>query len=56
MEDFASNALCPSIAHGSAAPEGFIVELNDALNIFVTTRNRDAFLRAFRNAAEDYID
>ncbi len=56
MNDFATNALCPSIAHGSAAPEGFITELNDAVNIFITTKDRDGFLKAIRNAAEDYID
>ncbi len=56
MNDFATNALWPSIAHGSAAPEGFITELNDAVNIFITTKDRDGFLKAIRNAAEDYID
>lgn len=56
MNDFATNALCPSIAHGSAAPEGFITELNDAVNIFITTKDRDGFLKAIRNAAQDYID
>ncbi|MDK2945006.1 MAG: glucose/mannose transport system substrate-binding protein [Mesotoga sp.] len=55
MEDFSTNALCPSIAHGSAAPEGFITELNDAVNIFITTKDRAAFLSAIKSAAEDYI-
>jgi len=55
MADFATNVLTPSIAHGSAAPEGFITAMNDALNIFVTQRNVDAAIRAIKEAAEDYL-
>ena len=56
MDDFATNALCPSIAHGSAAPEGFITSLHDALNAFITNRDSKAFLRSWDNAFADYIE
>lgn len=55
MNDFATNALCPSIAHGSAAAEGFITSLNDALNLFIANQNKAQFLRTLRNAAGEYV-
>lgn len=56
MNDFATNALCPSIAHGSASPEGFITALHDALNAFITTRDTQAFIKSWDNAVLDYIE
>lgn len=53
MEDFATKALTPSIAHGSAAPEGFVTTLNDIINRFVTTRDIDSALEELLMAAED---
>lgn len=53
MEDFATKALTPSIAHGSAAPEGFVTALNDIINRFVTTRDIDGALEELLMAAED---
>lgn len=55
MHDFAANVLTPSIAHGSAAPEGFVTALNDALNIFITKKGVNAALRTIKYAAEDYL-
>jgi len=55
MDDFATNALLPSIAHGSAAPEGFITALHDAINAFVTDRNVDKCVDAIVEAADDNL-
>jgi len=55
MNDFATNALCPSIIHGSAAPEGFTTALNDALNIFIAEKDISATLNSIQNAAKDYL-
>lgn len=55
MNDFATNALCPSIIHGSAAPEGFATALNDALNIFIAEKDISATLNSIQNAAKDYL-
>lgn len=36
IEDFKKSKLAPSIAHGSAAPEGFVTQANQVMTIFVT--------------------
>jgi glucose/mannose transport system substrate-binding protein len=55
MNDFSTVSLTPSIAHGSAAPEGFITALNDALNQFITEKDVDKTLTQIIKAAEDYL-
>lgn len=55
MEDFASDTLAPSIAHGSAAPEGFITALNDTVNEFITTGDVDAAFESFQANHEEYV-
>lgn len=55
MEDFASDVLSPSIAHGSAAPEGFITALNDTINAFLTTGDVDEAFASFQNNHEEYV-
>ncbi len=39
MDDFASNAITPSLAHGAAASEGWVTAFNDIMTLFVTDRN-----------------
>lgn len=39
MDDFASNAITPSLAHGVAASEGWVTAFNDIMTLFVTDRN-----------------
>jgi len=51
MEDFKSNSLTPSLAHGSAAPESFLTKVNQAVNIFVTQKNVDNFIQALKDAS-----
>lgn len=53
MEDFTSARLVPSLAHGSAASEGFLTKANQAVNIFVTQGDIDNFIQALENAAPE---
>ncbi|MTW85274.1 extracellular solute-binding protein [Virgibacillus dakarensis] len=53
MEDFNNSRLVPSLAHGSAASEGFLTKVNQAVNIFVTQRDADNFTQALQNAASE---
>lgn len=53
MEDFNNSRLVPSLAHGSAASEGFLTKVNQAVNIFVTQRDADNFIQALQNAASE---
>ncbi len=55
MSDFSNVSLTPSIAHGSAAPEGFITALHDALNQFITEKDVDKALTRIKEAASDYL-
>jgi glucose/mannose transport system substrate-binding protein len=52
MDSFASDALVPSVVHGSAAPADFQQALNDAVTSFVVDRNVDAFSSALVAAAQ----
>lgn len=36
MDDFASNEIAPSLAHGAAASEGWVTAFNDAMTLFVS--------------------
>jgi len=56
ISDFASNTLTPSIAHGSAAPEGFKVALNDNLNEFITTGDVDQAVERLKSDAAEYLE
>ncbi|MGY0692029.1 ABC transporter substrate-binding protein [Virgibacillus sp. FSP13] len=53
MDDFNNSRLVPSLAHGSAASEGFLTKANQAVNIFVTQRDADNFIQALKNAAPE---
>jgi glucose/mannose transport system substrate-binding protein len=52
MDSFASDALVPSVVHGSAAPADFQQALNDAVTSFVVDKNVDAFSAALVSAAQ----
>lgn len=53
MEDFKAAKLSASLAHGSAAAEGFLTKVNQAVNIFVTQQDVDNLINALKNAASD---
>jgi glucose/mannose transport system substrate-binding protein len=52
IEDFKNDSLAPSLAHGSAAPEGFVTQVNQVVNIFVTNGNVDQAVQALQAAAD----
>nr|WP_249435950.1 ABC transporter substrate-binding protein [Paenibacillus sp. Marseille-Q4541] len=51
MEDFKNSALTPSLAHGSAASEGFVTQANQIINIFVTSGDVDQAIQGLKQAA-----
>lgn len=53
MDDFKEKNLVPSLAHGSAASEGFVTKADQAVNIFVTQRDVDTFIETLKNAAPE---
>lgn len=53
MEDFKTAQLYPSLAHGSAASEGFLTKANQAVNIYVTQGDVDNLVDALQNAAPE---
>ncbi len=53
IEDFKSASLAPSLAHGSAAPEGFVTKVNQAINIFVTQQDVDQLISSLEDASGD---
>ncbi|TJY40714.1 carbohydrate ABC transporter substrate-binding protein [Cohnella pontilimi] len=55
IEDFKTAKLAPSMAHGSAAPEGFTTQANQAINIFVTNGDVDQALKALKAAQSSSI-
>ncbi|GGK29866.1 hypothetical protein GCM10010965_23380 [Caldalkalibacillus thermarum] len=55
IEEFKESVLTPSLAHGSAAPEGFVQQFNQAVNIFVSSRNVDQFIQSVQAAQDEHI-
>ncbi|MDR4890305.1 ABC transporter substrate-binding protein [Fredinandcohnia sp. QZ13] len=53
IEDFKSAKLAPSLAHGSAAAEGFLTKVNQAVNIFVTQLDVNQFTDSLTSAAAE---
>jgi glucose/mannose transport system substrate-binding protein len=53
IADFKDAKLAPSLAHGSAAPEGFLTKVNQAINIFVTQKDVDQFIDSLVAASSD---
>ncbi|MBT9282747.1 MAG: ABC transporter substrate-binding protein [Hydrogenibacillus schlegelii] len=55
IEDFKRSTLVPSLAHGSAAPEGFVTQVNQAVNVFVTTGDVEQMIRTLQTAQDTLI-
>jgi glucose/mannose transport system substrate-binding protein len=53
MDDFASNDITPSLAHGAAASEGWVTAFNDAMTLFVTDKDVAAAQAAMAQACTD---
>ncbi|MFZ4451151.1 ABC transporter substrate-binding protein [Salibacterium aidingense] len=50
IEDFREANLAPSLAHGSAASEGYLTKANQAVNIFVTQGDAERLLESLETA------
>ncbi|MFC0523337.1 ABC transporter substrate-binding protein [Pontibacillus salicampi] len=50
IKDFSEAALAPSLAHGSAAPEQVVTKVNQAVNVFVSQQEVDAFIQSLQDA------
>jgi len=55
IDDFAEDTLSPSIAHGSAAPEGMVADMEDILNEFVSDRDVDHAINLLQDTAQEYL-
>lgn len=53
IEDFKEATLAPSLAHGSAASEGFLTKVNQNVNIFVTQQDVGQFTDSLVSAAAE---
>lgn len=53
MDDFASNAITPSLAHGAAASEGWVTAINDVMTLFVSDLDITAAQDGMIQACED---
>lgn len=50
MKAFKESKLAPSLAHGSAAEEGFVTKANQAVNIFVTQKDSSQFVSSLKDS------
>jgi glucose/mannose transport system substrate-binding protein len=53
MDDFSSNEIVPSLAHGAAASEGWVTAAGDAMTLFVADLDVDAAQGALAQACVD---
>jgi glucose/mannose transport system substrate-binding protein len=53
MDDFASDEIVPSLAHGAAASEGWVTAIGDAMTLFVADLDVDAAQEAMAQACVD---
>lgn len=54
MDDFASNAIVASVAHGAAVSEPWLTRVNDIMSVFTTDLNVDKAIAEFQAAADRY--
>jgi glucose/mannose transport system substrate-binding protein len=54
MDDFASNQIVGSVAHGAAAGEAWVTKINDVMTSFVSDQDVEKAAAAFQNAANQY--
>ncbi|WP_096438869.1 ABC transporter substrate-binding protein [Alteribacter populi] len=56
IEEFNESTLTPSLAHNSAAPAGFVSQADQAINVFVSSRNIEQAMETLQQAAEENIE
>ena len=54
MDDFARDAIVPSVAHGAAISEPWLTRVNDIMALFTTELNVDKAIVEFQAAADRY--
>jgi glucose/mannose transport system substrate-binding protein len=54
MDDFATNSIVPSVAHGAAAPQGWVTKLNDVMTILVSAQNVQEAAKEFAQIASEF--
>ncbi len=55
MDDFETNAIAPSVAHGAAANEAWADDVNSVMSFFVSERDVDAAVRNLVNTAAEHL-
>lgn len=55
MDDFKSNRLAPSLAHGSAASPGFAEQAMQVIHVFSTTGDVEAAVQGLVQAAQQHL-
>lgn len=55
MEDFAKDAIVPSVIHGAAAVEAWVSDFKDVINLFLAQRDVAAAQRALVQAAAEHL-
>jgi glucose/mannose transport system substrate-binding protein len=53
MDDFASNQIAPSLAHGAAASQGWVTAFNDVMTLFVSDLNVESAQGSMAQACVD---
>lgn len=53
MADWKKDTIVPSLAHGAAAAQGWVEEINDAATVFVTDRNVSSFQSRLADACKN---
>jgi glucose/mannose transport system substrate-binding protein len=56
IEDFQEAVLTPSLAHNSAAPAGFVSQADQAVNVFVSSRDKEQVIQSLQQAQDDNIE
>ncbi len=54
MDDFATNNIVPSVAHGAAVSEAWVTKINDIMSVFTTDLDVDKAIREFQAVADKY--
>ncbi len=56
MADFASNRIVPSVAHGAAASQSWVNELNEVMSTLITEKNPGDAVSGFLRAAKARVN
>jgi glucose/mannose transport system substrate-binding protein len=54
MDDFATNDIVPSVAHGAAVSEAWVTKINDIMSVFTTDLDVDKAIKEFQAVADKY--